>query len=60
MTRRTFLHRMAGAISVIGGGLCRMGHKVLPRRVVRAERWDKYPGAILPMGDIRIQSKWSG
>lgn len=60
MTRRKFLSRVGVAVSAICGGLCWMGRRALPRRVVRADRLEKYPGAIVPMGDIEIESKWSG
>ena len=60
MTRRKFLSRFGVAVSAICGGLCRMGRRSLPRRVVRADRLETYPGAIVPMGDIGTQSKWSG
>jgi hypothetical protein len=60
MTRRKFLYRIGVAASAIGGCLCWMGRKALPRRVVRADRVERYPGTIVPMGDIRTQSKWSG
>jgi hypothetical protein len=34
--------------------------RAAPRRFVRAVRPEKYPGRIVPMGDVRRQAKWSG
>ncbi len=60
MTRREFLCRISVVVSAMGGCLAWMGRKALPRRTVWANRSDDYPGVIMPMGDIRTQSKWSG
>jgi len=60
MTRRKFLYRIGIVASAIGGCLGWMSRGVLPRRSVRAGRSENYPGVIVPMGDIRMQSKWSG
>lgn len=60
MTRRQFIMQIAGAASVICVGWHRTGQMPLPRRIVHAARPVKYPGTVVPMGDLRIQSKWSG
>ena len=60
MTRRKFVRRVAGAASALCLGLCWVGRKASPRRIVRAVRLGKYPGRIVPMGEIGKQSKWSG
>ena len=60
MTRRGFLCRVAGVVSAICAAAGWIGRKAVPRRVVRADRPAAYPGTVVPMGDIRIQSKWSG
>ncbi|MBP7051644.1 MAG: hypothetical protein KBE65_11560 [Phycisphaerae bacterium] len=60
MTRRKFLYHISIAVSVVGGWVGWMSRRVLPRRIVRAGRSKNYPGVIVPMGDIRMQSKWSG
>ena len=60
MTRRTFVRGIAGVLSALGLGLGWIARAVSPRRVVRAGRLGKYPGRIVPMGDIRKQGKWSG
>ncbi len=60
MTRRTFVRALVGAASAAGAGLAWLGHKTSPRRIVRAVRLGKYPGDVVPMGDISKQSKWSG
>jgi hypothetical protein len=59
MTRREFMARV-GSLSVICVGLHGVKSVVPPRRTVQAARPLKYPGTIVPMGDIRMQSKWSG
>lgn len=50
----------AGSLSTICIGLHGVKSADPPRRTVQAARPLKYPGAIVPMGDIRMQSKWSG
>jgi hypothetical protein len=60
MTRRTFVRALVGAASAAGAGLAWLGRTVSPRRMVRAVRLGKYPGDVVPMGDISRQSKWSG
>ena len=60
MTRRKFLYHIGIAASAISGCLGWMSRRVLPRRIVRADRSEGYPGGIMPMGDIRMQAKWSG
>jgi len=60
MTRRRFVRAIAGAASAICGGLYWVGQRASPRRIVRAVRLGKYPGEVVPMGDIGRQSKWSG
>ena len=60
MTRRRFVHAIAGGLSSVGFGLGWMARAVSPRRAVRAVRLRRYPGSIVPMGDIRQQAKWSG
>jgi len=59
MTRRTFVIRLTTFASCVAAGLFRLG-RAAPRRFVRAVRWGKYPGRIVPMGDLREQAKWSG
>jgi hypothetical protein len=60
VTRRKFVQVIAGAASALGAGLWWIGRKASPRRVVRALHLGKYPGAVVPMEDVRQQSKWSG
>ncbi|MCU0916352.1 MAG: hypothetical protein MUC88_17585 [Planctomycetes bacterium] len=60
MTRRRFVRVLASTISAIGAGLCWAGQRILPRRIARAVHLGQYPGQVVPMGDIRRQSKWSG
>ena len=60
MTRRTFVRGIAGVLSALGAGWGWIARIVSPRRVVRAVPFGKYPGRIVPMGDIRRQAKWSG
>lgn len=59
MTRREFMAKV-GLLSVVCVGLCRARRMDAPRRAVHAARLLSYPGTIVPMGDIRIQSKWNG
>jgi hypothetical protein len=51
---------LAGAVSALGAGLCWVGGRASPRRILRAVRSGKYPGTVVAMGDIGNQSKWSG
>ena len=60
MTRRRFVRVLAGSLSAVGAGLCWVGQRVSPRRIVRAVRLGRYPGQVVPMGDMRKQSRWSG
>jgi hypothetical protein len=60
ITRRRFVRAVAGAASAACVGLCWVGQRVSPRRIVRAVRLGKYPGVVVPMDDISKQSKWSG
>jgi hypothetical protein len=60
MTRRKLVQIMAGAASAICGGLYWAGQRASPRRIARAVGVGKYPGKVVPMGDITKQSKWSG
>jgi len=60
MTRRKFVRGITGVLSALGLGWCWIARAVSPRRVVRTVRLGKYPGRIVPMGDIRKQAKWSG
>lgn len=54
------MRAVAGAASAACVGLCWVGQRVSPRRIVRAVRLGKYPGVVVPMDDISKQSKWSG
>ncbi|MEN6335388.1 MAG: hypothetical protein ABFE01_14150 [Phycisphaerales bacterium] len=60
MTRREFMTAAAGSISAVCLGF--HGSQRLPtlRRMVRAVPPVTYPGTVVPMGDISMQSKWSG
>jgi len=60
MTRREFMTMAAGSVSAVCLGL--HGSQRLPTlcRTVRAVPPVKYPGTVVPMGDIRMQSRWSG
>jgi hypothetical protein len=60
MTRRKLVRGIAAAMSSLGLGLWWVARAVSPRRCVRAERVERYPGKIVPMGDIRNPAKWSG
>jgi hypothetical protein len=60
MTRRRFVRIITGVASAFCGGLYRLSQRAVPRRVVRALRLGKYPGEVVPMGDMGKQSKWSG
>ena len=60
MTRRKFLYHIGAVLSAIAGCVAWMGRKALPQRTVRADCSTEYPGTIVPLGNIRIQSKWSG
>ncbi len=60
MTRREFIARVTGTASTVCLGLHWTGRRISPHPVVQATRLDKYPGAVVPMRNIRGQSKWSG
>ncbi len=60
MTRRRLVRTLTGAASAVCVGLCWVGQKVSPRRMVRAVRLGRYPGKVVPMNDVSKQSKWSG
>jgi hypothetical protein len=60
MTRRTFISSLLqmGAVAWIAGiGLAR--HLSL-HQAVRADRLDRYPGKVIPLGNVETQAKWSG
>jgi hypothetical protein len=59
MTRRKFTVFLTGLIAGAAAGLFRFG-RAAPRRFVRAVRLGKYPGRVVPMGDVRRRAKWSG
>ena len=60
MTRRRCVRIITGVASACGGGLYWLRDHASPRRAMRALRLGKYPGEVVPMGDIDKQSKWSG
>lgn len=60
MTRRKLVRGIAATASCVGFGLWWIAQAVSPRRYVRAERVERYPGKIVPLGDIRNPAKWSG
>jgi hypothetical protein len=65
MTRRRFIRKLMKSGAVVFSGVyafarTRSARKAKPRRFSRAFRVARYPGPLKPLGNIDVQSKWSG
>ena len=60
MTRREFIKSLTGVVVASLTGIRWLAKTVMPRRFVRASGVKKYPGTLIPMGDVSQESKWSG
>jgi hypothetical protein len=60
MTRRTFLQTLLAAGAAVVAGLVRVGGRVPPRRVIRAEAGCRYPGRLRPLRNVGQPGKWRG
>jgi hypothetical protein len=60
MTRRKFIRKIIVAGSTIVAGASWFMDKATPRKFIRAVRFKKYPGPVIPMEKILKQGKWSG
>jgi hypothetical protein len=60
MNRRAFLQKMLAVGTGIFAAAAVLIKAVSPRRFLRAKPASKYPGRLKPLGDITLQSRWSG
>jgi hypothetical protein len=60
MTRREFIKSLTGVVVASLIGIRWLAKIAVPRRFILASQVKKYPGSLIPLGDISQQSKWSG
>jgi hypothetical protein len=60
MTRREFIKSIISAAIAVSIGVRWLSKKAVPRKFLLAFRVKKYPGTVIPMGDISEQSKLNG
>ncbi|OHB75939.1 MAG: hypothetical protein A2Z25_17325 [Planctomycetes bacterium RBG_16_55_9] len=65
VTRRKFIRKLVRSCLVVPAGVyvfarTKPARKSKLRKFVRAFRATGYPGPVKPLGNIDVQSKWSG
>jgi hypothetical protein len=60
MTRREFIKSVVNTAIAAFIGVRWLAKKAVPRKFLLAFKVKKYPGSVIPLGDISEQGKWNG